>query len=71
MSQAAYTPRAFVNNVIHPTLCSLTEISYAAAAVELPLGTARVESGLRHRRQIGGGPALGLSQMEPNTHDDI
>ena len=34
------------------------------------LGTARVESDLRHRRQIGG-PALGLFQMEPATHNDI
>jgi hypothetical protein len=34
------------------------------------LGTAIVESKLKYRKQIGG-PALGLFQMEPNTHNDI
>lgn len=41
------------------------------ASEELLLGTALVESDLIHRRQIGGGPARGLFQMEPATHDDI
>lgn len=27
--------------------------------------------GGKHRRQIGGGPALGIFQMEPATHDSI
>lgn len=29
------------------------------------------ESRLRFLHQIGGGPALGVGQMEPHTHDDI
>src|SRR5260221_162978 len=41
------------------------------APVELLLGTALQESGLTYRVQLGGGPARGLFQMEPNTHDDI
>ncbi|MFT8541652.1 hypothetical protein [Acetobacter sp.] len=41
------------------------------AAVNLLTGTALVESGLVWLRQNGGGPALGLWQMEPATHDDI
>lgn len=41
------------------------------AAEELLLGTAIQESNLTHRTQLGGGPGLGLYQMEPATHDDI
>jgi len=33
--------------------------------------TMGVESLFKHRQQIGGGPALGLLQMEPATHDDL
>ncbi len=40
------------------------------AAEQLLLGTAIQESLLIHRQQLGGGPALGLFQMEPFTHDD-
>jgi hypothetical protein len=41
------------------------------AAVELVLGTAIQESHLTYLKQIGGGPAVGVFQMEPATHDDI
>lgn len=41
------------------------------AAEELILGTAIVESGLKYLKQLGNGPALGLWQMEPATHQDI
>lgn len=41
------------------------------AAQELVLGTALTESVTHFIRQKGGGPALGLWQMEPATHDDI
>jgi len=38
------------------------------SAVNLMLGTAAVETDLgAFRRQLGGGPALGIFQMEPNT----
>lgn len=40
-------------------------------AERLVMGTAAQESGLEALHQIGGGPALGLWQMEPETHDDI
>jgi hypothetical protein len=43
----------------------------SVAAQNLLIGTALVESGLRHLEQLGGGPALGVYQMEPATHDDI
>jgi hypothetical protein len=36
----------------------------------LLLGTAMVESGLRHLQQTPAGPAVGLWQVEPRTHDD-
>lgn len=42
------------------------------SARALLVGTAAQESGLgRHLRQQGSGPALGVYQMEPATHDDI
>jgi len=41
-------------------------------AVNLLLGTAAQESNMGYyRRQIGGGPAVGIFQMEPNTLCDI
>ncbi len=39
--------------------------------VRLLLGTAAAESSLIHRKQIGGGPARGIWQMEPGTGVDI
>lgn len=39
--------------------------------VQLLLGTAAVESNFVYRRQIGGGPAVGLWQMETDTARDI
>ncbi|WP_157269367.1 hypothetical protein [Azohydromonas aeria] len=59
----------FRNSVIKPTLLKIG--LWTPAAEELLLGTALKESGLQFRRQIGGGPARGLFQMEPATHDDI
>lgn len=42
------------------------------SAVELLMGTCAQESALgKYRRQIGGGPALGIMQMEPATYRDI
>lgn len=41
-------------------------------AVELLMGTCAQESQLgKYNRQIGGGPALGIFQMEPATFTDI
>jgi len=55
--------------VIVPALEAIDARSLAAE--ELLLGTALQESGLMYLKQIGGGPALGLFQMESITHDDI
>lgn len=45
---------------------------FSGNAVELLMGTCAQESALgRYREQIGGGPALGIFQMEPTTFIDI
>ena len=45
---------------------------YTEDAVELVLGTAAKESYyFQKRKQDGGGPALGVYQMEPDTFQDI
>lgn len=56
--------------VIRPTLEHLG--LYSLAAENLVLGTAAQESKLgTYVHQLGGGPALGIYQMEPATHRDI
>ena len=55
--------------VIRP---ALTKINlWSRSAEELVLGTAIVEGGLTYLKQHGEGPALGLWQVEPATHDDL
>lgn len=55
------------NKVIIPTLDELGLLS--ASAVNLLLGTCAVESNLgQFDKQIGGGPALGIWQIEPTTN---
>lgn len=71
MANFANDPEGFVSDVIRPVLAGLGLDQDLSAATELLLGTALQESGLVHRVQLGGGPARGLFQMEPNTHDDI
>ncbi|WP_334128932.1 hypothetical protein [Sneathiella sp.] len=61
-------PEIFRDLIIRPTLGALN--MGGRAAEDLLLGTALVESGLRHLRQIRG-PALGLYQCEPATYADI
>lgn len=56
------------NEIVRPTLDYLG--LGGDAAVNLLTGTALAESDATYLRQIGGGPALGLWQMEPATHDD-
>ena len=60
--------KALLVNAIRPALQTLNR--GGRAAEQLLLGTAIQESLLVHRRQMGGGPARGLFQMEPATHDD-
>lgn len=55
--------------VIRPTL---EHIGWESKVAEqLVLGTGITESRLRYLKQIGGGPALGIYQMEPATYRDI
>jgi len=65
-----------LRSLIERTLAELDEEGYhrheigTDAAVELLLGTAAVESRLgTYLRQLGNGPALGIYQIEPATHD--
>jgi hypothetical protein len=55
--------------VIRPTLTSIG--LWSQAAENLVLGTGIVESRLQYIKQLGTGPALGLFQMEPFTHNDL
>jgi hypothetical protein len=64
----------FLKHIISPALQSISSNklpTWSPAAEELLLGTAIVESDLRFRKQHGDGPARGLFQMEPATHNDI
>jgi len=54
--------------IVAPTLQALGLAS--PAAINLLTGTALAESRAAYVQQVGGGPALGLWQMEPATHDD-
>ena len=56
------------HEIIAPTLKEIE--LYSDVALNLVTGTGLVESGFRVTSQIGGGPALGWFQMEPETHDD-
>ena len=59
--------------VIKPVLQKLSTVFVGCdslAAENLMLGTAAVESGLKYLHQIRG-PALGLWQVEPVTHQDV
>ncbi len=56
-------------HVVRPVIQQLG--MWSPAAENLLLGTAIQESGLRHLRQLKDGPARGLFQIEPATHDDV
>lgn len=60
--------RGVLTSAIRPALAALG--AGGRAAEQLLLGTAIQESLLVHRRQLGNGPARGLFQMEPATHND-
>ena len=58
--------------IIKPTLEYMCGNYNSPAARLLLLGTSAIESGCGYYiKQKGGGPALGMWQMESNTHDDI
>ncbi|GBQ91007.1 hypothetical protein [Gluconobacter albidus] len=54
--------------IVRPALQALG--LWSLAAENLLMGTMLVESGGVYLQQAGGGPAVGLWQMEPVTHDD-
>ena len=56
-------------DIVRPALSAIG--MHSLAAENLLMGTAAVESNLDFVRQLGGGPALSLFQMEPATHNDI
>ena len=62
-------PRQFRERVVRPTLEVLR--LHSRSAENLLLGTAYQESRLRHLHQLHGGPALGLFQIEPCTHEEL
>lgn len=58
------------HHVVRPTLKRLG--LWSKSAENLLMGTAAQESLLgQYLHQLGGGPAKGIFQMEPATHDDI
>jgi hypothetical protein len=66
------SPAEFRREIVRPTLAWLDPLVPASEAAEnLLVATAMVESGLAALRQRGGGPALGLYQIEPATHRDV
>ena len=64
-------PKQVRDLVVAPVLAMLAMLGSVPEATELLLATAMQESGYRMLVQEGGGPALGLWQMEPATHDDL
>lgn len=64
-------PRHVLELVIQPALRALGERYASTSAEQLVLGTAAAESGFAELRQGGGGPAVGLWQMEPATFRDV
>jgi hypothetical protein len=64
-------PRQLLELAVRPALAAMGPDYSTPAAEQLVMGTAAVESGLVWLKQLGTGPALGLWQMEPFTHNDI
>lgn len=63
-------PRQLRSLVIDPVLKRIG--LYSVPASDLILGTIAQESACgQYLKQMGAGPALGIIQMEPATHDDI
>lgn len=65
--------KEYLKKLIKNTLLGVRGFNLWSEKVEsLLLGTCAQESALgRYRRQLGGGPALGIFQMEPETFYDI
>jgi len=61
--------KQFREYVVRPALQGIG--LWSEAAEELVTGTALVESNLNYVKQVGGGPAVGICQMEPATYADL
>lgn len=66
----------FKDLIVVPALAQVGEAIerpqfYSESAINLIMGTGIAESRLSALRQIGGGPAGGLLQIEPPTFDDV
>jgi len=62
----------FREEVVRTTLKDFdASVPYSQAAENLLVGTALQESRLVHLKQFGSGPALGVYQIEPETHMDL
>ena len=55
--------------VVRPTLLELD--LWSLAAENLLIGTALQESRCHYLKQLAGGPAVGIYEMEPASYDDI
>lgn len=65
-----YAPQKLRADIIRPVLKQLR--LYSPAAENLLFGTCAHESKMgKYRKQVGGGPALGIYQMEPATYKSI
>lgn len=62
-------PKQLLLLVVRPTLKQLG--AHTRAAEQLVMGTIYQESRAIYLKQLGKGPALGIIQMEPATHNDI
>lgn len=60
---------------LHATICAvMARVDFVPNdynIAQLVLETIQVESYRTHVKQLGGGPALGLIQMEPSTYEDL
>lgn len=64
-------PRQLLDLVVMPVLTRLTPNTDVTSAAQLMMGTAAQESNCGSYIAQVHGPALGVWQMEPATHDDI
>jgi hypothetical protein len=67
-------PTQFLDLIIRPVLARMSSFNPRLAgevAEALVLGTGLVESGLVWLKQRPAGPALGVYQMEPATHESV
>ena len=73
MPNPQLSPALVRDKIILPVLEGLGEPEHTCVqAMELLLGTAATESHMGlYLRQLGGGPALGLWQIEPDTEWDV